>query len=212
MRRLDRESVASALLALVLSAACATVASNGVSALSDDTSPGELMVNEPALLFDFTDPAAAERFVAVDDRVMGGVSRSRLRSLGETAVFEGDLSTEQNGGFASVRSDRRPTDLSASSGIVIDVRGDGRTYKLRMRTDASFDGVSYQTSFASGNGEWRSIRIPFADFRPTFRGRPQPQFGALDPSAVQSFGLLVADGQVGSFALEIRSIGTYTER
>ena len=56
-------------------------------------------------LFDFSDPRAAEAWRAIDDRVMGGVSRSRLRhDRAGHAVFEGDVSLERNGGFASVRS------------------------------------------------------------------------------------------------------------
>ena len=61
------------------------------------------------LLFDFGDPAAVTEWNAIDDRVMGGVSGSRLRHdpTGH-AVFEGSVSLERNGGFASIRS--RPAD------------------------------------------------------------------------------------------------------
>ena len=167
------------------------------------------MTDPSALLFDFSDPATAQRFRAVDDRVMGGVSRSTLRSAGQTAAFEGELSTERNGGFASVRSDPDPVDLSALDGLELRVRGDGRTYKVRMRTDGRFDGVSYQASFAPPEGEWATIRIPFESFRPTYRGRTPRGAAPFDPSAVQSFGLLVANEQVGRFRLELGWIGAY---
>jgi NADH dehydrogenase [ubiquinone] 1 alpha subcomplex assembly factor 1 len=56
-------------------------------------------------LFDFSDPRAADAWRGIDDRVMGGVSRSRLRyDRAGHAVFEGEVSLAQNGGFASVRS------------------------------------------------------------------------------------------------------------
>jgi hypothetical protein len=45
------------------------------------------------------------QWATVDDRVMGGISRSELRSAPTGhAVFEGEVSLERNGGFASVRS------------------------------------------------------------------------------------------------------------
>lgn len=56
-------------------------------------------------LFDFTDPSAANAWHAIDDRVMGGISRSTMRhDPAGHAVFEGTVSLERNGGFASVRS------------------------------------------------------------------------------------------------------------
>ena len=43
-------------------------------------------------LFDFTDPSAANAWHAIDDRVMGGISRSTLRyDPAGHAVFEGTV-------------------------------------------------------------------------------------------------------------------------
>lgn len=167
------------------------------------------MQDRHGLLFDFSDTATARRFTAVDDRVMGGLSRSTLSSGGGRAAFEGELSTEQDGGFASVRSAIEPVDLSGREGIALRVRGDGRAYALRVRTDTRLDGVSYLASFAPTAGVWTTIRLPFAAFEATYRGRAQPRAAPLDPSAVTSFGLLVAGGQVGAFRLEIEWIGTF---
>ena len=177
-----------------------------------NTPPSLMTTEELRLVLDFSDPTAARRFGAVDDRVMGGVSRSRLRHQGDWTAFEGELSTERNGGFASVRSERWPVDLSAHEGVALHVRGDGRTYKLRLRTDERFDGVSYQASFPTTDGSWTTVHLPFDSFRPTYRGRVLTNATPLDPSAVQSFGLLVADEQVGAFRLELRWIGAYGQR
>ena len=55
-------------------------------------------------LFNFSDPQSVDAWRAIDDRVMGGVSHSGLRhERAGHAVFEGDVSLAQNGGFASVR-------------------------------------------------------------------------------------------------------------
>ena len=46
-----------------------------------------------ALLFDFTDPLAVTAWSAIGDRVMGGLSNSRLRyDAAGHAVFEGEVS------------------------------------------------------------------------------------------------------------------------
>ena len=55
-------------------------------------------------LFDFDSADAVSGWFSVDDRVMGGVSVSQMRYAGDgVARFSGDMSLENNGGFASVR-------------------------------------------------------------------------------------------------------------
>ena len=82
------------------------------------------------VLFDFSAPAAASRWAAIDDRVMGGVSQSRLRHVPEGhAVFDGYVSLERNGGFASVRSDPGPLGEAGATACLIETRGDGKRYK-----------------------------------------------------------------------------------
>ena len=50
----------------------------------------------PQLLIDFRLPGQAATWRDVDDRVMGGVSRSRLAETSDgTASFRGELSLEQ---------------------------------------------------------------------------------------------------------------------
>src|SRR5512141_1740627 len=54
-------------------------------------------------LLDFSSSDVVETFRVINDVVMGGVSTSRLRSTGGAMVFEGEVSLENNGGFASFR-------------------------------------------------------------------------------------------------------------
>ena len=76
-------------------------------------------------LFDFSDPSAANAWHAIDDRVMGGISRSTLRhDPAGHAVFEGTVSLEQNGGFASVRSSPDERGLPGAEACLIELRGD----------------------------------------------------------------------------------------
>ena len=166
---------------------------------------------DPELLFDFSQPAAAEPFNAVDDRVMGGVSRSALRTAGNAAVFEGNLSTERNGGFASVRSTPAHVDLSVHAGIAPRVRGDGRTYELRLRTDSNPEGLSYLAPFPTTPGILTTVQLPFGAFRASYRGRTPKDAAPLDPSRVMSFGLLIAREQIGPFRLEIEWIAAFAD-
>jgi monofunctional biosynthetic peptidoglycan transglycosylase len=162
------------------------------------------------MIIDFR--AGAEPWRNIDDVVMGGVSSSDMLIEDGVAVFHGEVSLENNGGFASVRSEPRDHDLSAFDGLVLRVRGDGKRYKLRLRTTPSFDGPSYQAMIHPVPDEWHEISVPFSDFRPVFRGRVLPDHPPLDPAEVKTIGLLIADKQAGPFRLEIEWIAGYTER
>ena len=96
-------------------------------------------------------------------------------------------------------------DLSNVTGVRIQVRGDGREYKFRIRQDTGFDGVSWSADFES-SAEWRQIDIPLDRFMPVFRGRLVPQAGPVIPSEIKQIGFLLADKTAGRFELEIRSI------
>ncbi len=158
-------------------------------------------------LFDFSDPRAAEAWRAIDDRVMGGVSRSRLRhDRAGHAVFEGEVSLAQNGGFASVRSSPGERGQAGATTCLIEARGDPKQFKLSLLTDDGFDSVNYQASFAPDPHHWQTISLPISSFRASFRGRDVPGAPALDPARIRQVGLMIAARQAGSFALDIRRI------
>jgi hypothetical protein len=160
-------------------------------------------------LFRFDTPASVTDWSAVDDVVMGGVSHSSLRhDPAGHAVFEGEVSLERNGGFASVRT--RPLALGTPGALawVLEVRGDGRRYTFNLRTDDGFDGLSYKAGFEAPPGAWTALRLPVSAFSPSFRGRDVPGAPPLDPARVRQLGLMIADRQAGRFTLAVRSMRT----
>ena len=96
-----------------------------------DASPPVAHSAEPPsrVLFHFDGGDAVRSWQTVNDGVMGGLSQGRVRWPDEqTMKFSGRLSLENNGGFASVRSQRRPLRLQEGDTLVARVRGDGRNY------------------------------------------------------------------------------------
>lgn len=159
-------------------------------------------------LIDFSDPKELACWSSITDAVMGGRSRSRMHfDPAGHAVFSGIVSFEYDGGFASVR--RQPGDLGTAraSAYVLEVCGNGKRYKLSMRTDDSFDGLNYQCGFHPPVGIWMACRLACGQFLPTWRGRILHDQPALDPTHVRQVGLLIADRQEGGFSLAIRTIG-----
>jgi NADH dehydrogenase [ubiquinone] 1 alpha subcomplex assembly factor 1 len=160
-----------------------------------------------ALLFDFRDARACDGWAAIDDRVMGGLSRSRLRpDVAGHAVFEGEVSLQRNGGFASVRCRPGALGLPGAEACLIELRGAARQFKLSLFTDDAFDSLSYQAGFVPNGEDWQQIRLPLAGFRATFRGRELANAPALDPARVRQVGLVIAAGQAGPFVLDLRCI------
>jgi len=159
-------------------------------------------------LLDFDDAAEAAAWYAVDDVVMGGVSRSGFDlSAPGIARFSGQVSLENGGGFASVRTPPRGWDTVGATAFVLRVRGDGRTYKFTLRTGDGFDGIQYQARFVAPAGEWREVRLPVDEFVATFRGRKVPFAPSLDPARVRALGLMISDKQAGPFELLVDRIG-----
>lgn len=159
-------------------------------------------------LFDFSDPRSVDAWRAIDDRVMGGVSRSRLRhDPAGHAEFEGDVSLAQNGGFASVRSSPGERGQAGATICLIEARGEPKEFKLSLLTDDGFDSVNYQVGFAPDTHHWQTISLPISSFRASFRGRDVPDAPALNPARIRQVGLMIAGRQSGPFALDIRRIG-----
>ncbi|MDB6058257.1 MAG: Complex intermediate-associated protein 30 [Verrucomicrobiales bacterium] len=97
------------------------------------------------LLFDLTTTTNLTGWQIVNDDVMGGVSTSRFEvTTNGSAAFSGAVSLENNGGFASVRSSPVRHSIAGLHAFVVGVRGEGKRYKLTVRTEMSFDAPLYQ--------------------------------------------------------------------
>ncbi|MFM9029802.1 MAG: CIA30 family protein [Opitutaceae bacterium] len=159
------------------------------------------------MLFQFSGSAGDGSWGAVNDGVMGGVSRGGAIVIDGILHFRGVLSLDNNGGFSSIRSSGPARDLGKATAIVLRVRGDGRSYRLQLATNASFRGsrLSYQAPFATQRGEWIEVVVPLDSLEPRFRGQ-RLRGPPLDRSRIEEFGLSLSDGNPGPFALQVEWI------
>ena len=165
---------------------------------------------ETRMVLDFSNAAAMGEWAIINDVVMGGESSSAFEFTEDgTAIFSGTVSLENNGGFASTRSRPQSFELGGFKGMRLMVRGDGKTYQLRLRTSDGFDGIAYQDTFSTEADTWTAVDVDFDTLQPSFRGRRVPDAPPFDPSSIRQIGLLIADKQSGPFALEIRSVEAY---
>ena len=163
------------------------------------------------IIVNFGDPINSVEWIVVNDTVMGGISHSRV-SINPQGymVFDGNVSLDYGGGFASVRSSYENWEIGKFDGFVIKFWGDGNTYQFRCRMDKNFEGLSYRHSFQTNNENWQEIRLPFSEFVPTFRGRIISDASPLNPQEIRNLGIMISDKQSGDFSLKIAWIGVYS--
>ena len=141
----------------------------------------------------------------VNDDVMGGISTSTMSLNKEkNLLFKGNLSLENNGGFASSRLSLEKNILNGVKFFKIKFKGDGNTYKLRFRQNNRR--ASYSHDFKSSKDEWIEVDLRVEDFNATWRGYSYSDYPALEPKEVISMGLQISDKQEGDFILEIEYI------
>ena len=154
----------------------------------------------------FREDSEVNQWMIINDGVMGGKSTSALRAIPSGASFTGTLSSENGGGFASIRTALRQSPPPGFRAVSIRVRGDGNRYQFRVRTNSRFDGPAYVQTFDTKSGAWNEVILPLSEFQSSFRGRMVPGAAPLASQDIKQWGFLIANKQYGSFQLEIDDI------
>ncbi len=192
-------------------------------------------------VFDFAQAGAdLEAWGSLDDVVMGGISQSTfflkkqmplnppsLDVIGEPvqyALFTGDVSTENSGGFSSVRTQNfePPFNFAGWTGLRLRVKGDGQRYKFILRNSADWDSLGYIYAFDTEVGVWIDVVVPFIELVPTFRAKSMPYAAPFDASKAVSFQMMLSKFEYdrrlnpqftpGLFELALARVDVYRER
>ena len=129
---------------------------------------------EGEVVFDFTEENPADKWITVNDNVMGGRSKGGFSFKKTKLVFSGSTNTN-GGGFSSIRSKTMDLGLENKDGLMIRFKGDGRSYNLGVRMDGS--SVSYRTEFETdGDAKgWQVAKVPFESLSSSWRGMRLPK-------------------------------------
>ena len=158
------------------------------------------------LIFDFTEGDIREKWIVVNDNVMGGRSKGGFEFIKDKLVFSGSTNTN-GGGFSSIRTNPIDFYFKDKTGLHIRYKGDGRTFKLGVRMEGK--SVSYRSNFTSGNG-WQEVRVPFNEMDVSWRGRPlSKEEHPLIKSKIRSIEFMIYDKQDGPFKLLVDWIKSY---
>ncbi len=156
------------------------------------------------VIFDFNSKSAIDDWIIVDDVVMGGKSSGNFSMDSDgNGLFQGDVSLENNGGFSSVRYRFNKKDVSDHSKIVLKIRGDGKRYQFRVKTNSS-DYHSYIYYFST-SGEWQIVEVPLNKMYPSFRGR-KLNMENFASDYIEEVAILIANKKDEDFKLLIDNI------
>ena len=61
-------------------------------------------------------------------------------------------------------------DLSGFDGVLLRVLGDGKVYRLRIRTEETGGDIAYNGAFETTPDQWIQVYVSFANMVPTYRG------------------------------------------
>lgn len=158
------------------------------------------------VIVDFGPETDLRHWSTQNDTVMGGRSTSDFRLTDEGHfVFHGEVSLENDGGFAQVRY--RPTgpiELGDATHLVLRVKGDGKAYQVRLK-DRLATRHSYVYRVGTSGG-WETLRVPLAEMWPQFRGR---RLGLDDfgHARAEELAILIGNGRAEAFRLEVDWVG-----
>lgn len=152
-------------------------------------------------IFNFSKDTKKNSWVVVNDVVMGGISQSNININNDgNGVFSGSVSLENNGGFASVRHLVKNAKLTAHSKFIIKVKGDGKPYQFRCKSNLN-DRHSYVYEFKT-TGDWQEIEIPFSKMYPRFRGNDLNMANYAGDTLTE-VAFLIGNNKPENFKLEI---------
>lgn len=159
------------------------------------------MPSQNPVIADFSSPSAIENWKMVNDDVMGGRSHGQFQYHRDGyAIFNGQISLANNGGFSSVQHACEPMDVSDYHSIVMRLKGDGNTYQFRVKS-RSDQRYWYVYDFRT-NGQWQELVLPMNKFMPRYRGQAldRPNYDGHQLAAVA---FLIATRQEREFTLLI---------
>lgn len=203
------------------------LAGPAVSSMPRYSAAGRVITERP--IFTLRGAARAESlgyFERVDDQIMGGISQSALiASADDCACFTGIVRTD-GGGFCGTRTRllSAPLNLGGYSGIYLRARGDGKRYKMNVRTNEVVGELVYQAAFLPPvSTGFTTVRIPFSAFRLVKRSQPVPDGPPLDAKRIFQLGFVLSRfgfGEedfndafaAGPFRLNLEEIGAYRDQ
>ncbi|WP_111660301.1 CIA30 family protein [Olleya aquimaris] len=164
------------------------------------------MAATTGLTIDFGQDKAGDTWRIVNDGVMGGLSQSSATLTEDTVQFKGNVSLENNGGFASMRTLITEGALKDCKTMTIRFKSSStdRTFGLSLKNSQQYYIPYYKHTFTPKTTDWEVLTVNLSNFK-HYRiseviGNEMPK-KALDD--VFNIALIISDKKAGAFDIEI---------
>lgn len=153
---------------------------------------------------DFGKTKSGSKWIVINDGVMGGLSNSKAELLENSDLFNGNVSLENNGGFASLRSKYSKMDLSDSNTVTIRYKSKNQKVGLRLLKHEMYYMPYFKIYLPETNGMWKIITLPMSDFQEyRLESKTGKDLDKKDFEDIIRIGFIVSNKVEGPFEIEV---------
>ena len=143
---------------------------------------------------------------------MGGISSGSMGwdNSEECAIFHGNIRTENNGGFSSIRTNCA-LGLSNFTGIYLDVKclQNNKSFAITLKDSlCQSTRINFKGMFSTST-DWVRVRVSFQEFVPELYGRRVTRESLMKDQIIEIGLLIIKQAENGPFALKLKEIGVY---
>jgi hypothetical protein len=162
------------------------------------------MLSDNNFTLNFGTNKDSPQWTAINDTVMGGRSEGKVSMNKNSLSFEGSISFDNNGGFASVRGPFKTTDLSEYTNVEIRYKTTGQSVALTLENYRPFYMPYYKKTLPNSAGKWDIITLSLMDFKAYRLGKTTGD--SLSKEVLKKIiriGFINGEKKEGSFSLEV---------
>ena len=145
------------------------------------------------------------------DGVMGGLSTGKLSYQEDHLVFQGEVSLENNGGFASLKSPFRSIDLSTYKQVEIRYKLTGHDFALTFERDRRFYMPNFKHVLPNPSpGEWQTVQLNLSEVATYRMGEATgAKPSVTDWASIIRIGFMSYGKSAGMYTLEVDYLKFY---
>jgi len=160
--------------------------------------------NVEPLIFDFGRNNDSDNWVIINDAVMGGLSTSQVIEDSTSYIFSGDVSLDNNGGFASLRSPRDIYNLEAFTVMTIRYKSTDRDFAVVLESHNQYYMPYHKQICKSNTDGWSTSEFLLTEFKEYRLGEETGNvIKSKSLREIRRFGIVINDKAAGPFRIEV---------
>ena len=153
---------------------------------------------------DFGQTTGGQDWRVVNDGVMGGRSQGKAVLTENSLKFEGTVSLENNGGFASFRGPYGKMDLSQFSTVSIRYKSTGQRFALNLELHEAYYMPKYKAYLEPSGEDWKEVTFDLTSLEAYRLGKKMGStISKEDLQRIIRIGFITSEKKEGPFAFEV---------